>query len=507
MTNGIESELKFVFSRQSLPTIKTAVRGETGGSSEREHLISHYFDTADDYLWRHRTTLRVRHNGRDNIQTVKREKPSALNRDEYECGTDGDTPDLSAVNKTPLARLFKKRKVRDHLERSIDVDVTRETSTIELDGARIEVALDVGDITSHGETATINELELELKSGQTAALFELARCLCADAPICLSFISKAERGHLLAKRAWGRAFKSNSAAIDRRLNCADAFRLICHACLHDFALNMQALEGNDRIEALHQGRVSLRKLRAALRLFKPIVHDAHCQHLDDELRWISHVFGEARDLDVFQESVLEPAARDGDNPGARELADLTRAKRDQAHEEVNNGINSERMRILLVDLVAWMEHGRWCREERTEWRQSIDTFARQALRKRLRKFIRQAGDLAERDAAAQHKIRIKAKKLRYMAGFFKSAPQLVAKPKALQSLLTCLEEMQNCLGEIHDQRAISEFLLAEVRSLPAGANAMIGYAAGRLAQTQTDTGNKLSKAVDASRTLEEMNPF
>ncbi|WP_442754626.1 CHAD domain-containing protein [Methylocystis sp. JAN1] len=506
MANGVESELKFVFPPNALPAVRAALGHEKAGSPNHLHLISRYFDTADDYLWRHGTTLRVRKEGRHSKQTIKREQPSALERDEYETEADGETPNLDAFDATPLARLVRKPKMRDRLQCNFEVEVEREASTLSLHGSEIEAALDRGEVRCEGALIPFVELELELKSGERTELFELARRLCAAAPIALNLISKAERGRLLADGAWGHAFKGRPPKFKRRMNCAEAFQLACHSCLHDFIVNMQALESPDRVEALHQGRVALRRLRAALQLFKPMVEDRDFQRFDDELKWISHVFGEARDLDVFQDNAFEPAAKSDDNPGAAELAKLTGAKRDGAHEAVNAAVASLRLRLLLVELSAWIEEGTWRWRDRGA-QEPIEPFARRALKKQLRKFVKRARPLATLDPAERHKVRIKAKKLRYMANFFKSAPRLVAARKRLRRLLARLERMQNCLGELHDEQAMAEFLVEAIRNLPAGADPLIGYAAGQLAQPAGDSKRRLAAAVKAYRAVAESRPF
>jgi CHAD domain-containing protein len=70
-----------------------------------------------------------------------------------------------------------------------------------------------------------------------------------------------------------------------------------------------------------------------------------------------------------------------------------------------------------------------------------------------------------------------------MIGFFKTAPMLVSTPKALRRAIKRLEKIQDCLGRLHDQKARAEFLVSQVKSLPAGADAMIAYAAGALTDT------------------------
>lgn len=505
MANGVESELKFVFSPDALPAVKAALSREMAGAAERQHLLSRYFDTADGFLWRHGVTLRVRSDGGENKQTIKREHPSTLDRDEYETEADGAAPSPDAFDPTPLAHLLRKPKVRKRLQQNFEVEVEREASTLDFHGTQVEAAVDRGEVRCEGALSPFVELELELKSGERRELFELARRLCADAPIALNLISKAERGRLLAEGGWGRAFKGRPPAFSREMTCAEAFRLACHSCLHDFIINMQALERPDRVEAVHQGRVALRRLRAALQLFKPLVEDENFQPLDDELKWISHVFGETRDLDVFQDKCFEPAAKSGGNPGAAALARRTGAQRNRRRDELNAAVASLRLRRLLIDISAWLEEGGWRRGERAQ--EPLGLFARRRLGKALRKFVKRARNLDKLDPAGRHKIRIRAKKLRYMAAFFKTAPRLVAGRKSLRRLLGNLERMQDCLGELHDAQARAEFLMREIESLPAGADPLIGFAAGRLAQPAGDSDGKLAAALDAYRDVARSKTF
>lgn len=507
MSRTVETELKFTFPPEGLARVRAALGKVTGGARERRRLVSHYFDTQEDYLWRHGTTLRVRDDGVHRVQTLKRERASALSRDEYEFETNGDRPDLKAFEQTPLARLIKKPRVRRRLDANIAVDVNRDVSLIKAAKCEIEAALDSGEIYSKDASLSFGELELELKQGERDELFDLARRLCEGAPISLSLISKAERGHLLADGAWGRSFKGRSPAIKRRMTCAEAFRLVCHGCLHDFNLNVLALRGADRVEAVHQGRIALRRLRAALQLFKPVVKDADYQRLDDELKWISHVFGSGRDLDVFQDDVIEAVAGKGQIPGARKLADLTDAERSQAHEAISVAVSSKRLRMLLVDLIGWIEGGGWLQANKDRAGEKIGRFARRALKKELRKFLKSSDGFPKLDAGGQHKARIRAKKLRYMAGFFKNAPRLVSRRKALKRLLERLEQIQDCLGKIHDDQARAEFLMEQTKRLRDGADKMVAFAAGRLAQPAENVDARRAKAWAAFRAVMGSQPF
>ncbi len=75
MAGKVESELKFTFAPEALPRVRAALDKETDGSPERRRLVSSYFDTEDDYLWRHAATLRLRDDGEHRVQTLKRARP------------------------------------------------------------------------------------------------------------------------------------------------------------------------------------------------------------------------------------------------------------------------------------------------------------------------------------------------------------------------------------------------------------------------------------------------
>src|SRR5580693_8716867 len=53
----------------------------------------------------------------------------------------------------------------------------------------------------------------------------------------------------------------------------------------------------DEPDAVHQMRVATRRLRSTLRTFRRVIGPAG--HLDEELRWLGSVLGEARDAEVL----------------------------------------------------------------------------------------------------------------------------------------------------------------------------------------------------------------
>ena len=274
MVAGPEIELKFLFADSDVAKVKALVAAVSGAGQEtHQHLRTIYFDTPNQDLWNHGFAVRVRATGESHVQTVKRVAFSRIERDEWEAQNGRPELDLELIKNTPLARLAGKPSIRRALRPAFEVDVERTSFMLETGAGRIEASFDEGAIDANGEKFGVRELKLELKIGDRSALFSLARAFVAQA-VHPSLISKAERGHLLARGAWGYAAKNSKPRLAKDMTCRRAFQEICQTCLHDFQLNCW-VEKSDNIEAFHQGRIAIRRLRAAMAFFKPMVFELH----------------------------------------------------------------------------------------------------------------------------------------------------------------------------------------------------------------------------------------
>ena len=80
---------------------------------------------------------------------------------------------------------------------------------------------------------------------------------------------------------------------------SDAFATIMQ---HNFDYLLtweEAARSWDDIEGVHQFRVTLRRMRSALSLFRDAIPQSARKYWSDELRWVASELGMARDLDVF----------------------------------------------------------------------------------------------------------------------------------------------------------------------------------------------------------------
>jgi triphosphatase len=62
-------------------------------------------------------------------------------------------------------------------------------------------------------------------------------------------------------------------------------------------------------KGVHQMRVGLRRLRAAISLFAGILQDPQTAALKDELKWLTGELGPARELEVLVTQVVAPVRR------------------------------------------------------------------------------------------------------------------------------------------------------------------------------------------------------
>jgi len=160
--------------------------------------------------------------------------------------------------------------------------------------------------------------------------------------------------------------------------------------------------------------------------------------------------GPARDLDVFAADVFKHLSETG--AGEKEFAEASRdftLRREKAYAALANFVRSKRFRKTLLDVAEWVETGPWTRV-RAGAEQPIKEHAADVQAK-FRKQIRKKGsDLHELDARARHKLRIRAKKLRYMVEFFGGIFPGHKGVKRREAALNSLKTLQDTLGSLND---------------------------------------------------------
>ena len=274
MSTPKEIEIKLELSPATLPRLKKipllrAPKGATRRSAE----VSVYFDTDKHKLRKKGLMLRVRRIGNRYIQTIKATGRSGLfERDEWESGIASAHPDLDLARGTALEALVG-RKLRHRLKPMFETRVARTVYPLSSSTGEIEFTVDRGTIAAGDRSAPLCEIELELKRGSQAELFNVARELMQAVPARLEFRSKSQRGYELLDGKGDAPVTAERVDLVAGISTRDGFKAIGRACLRQIVSNGPALLKGDP-EGVHQMRVGLRRLRAALSLFADMMKQA-----------------------------------------------------------------------------------------------------------------------------------------------------------------------------------------------------------------------------------------
>ncbi len=233
-------------------------------------------------------------------------------------------------------------------------------------------------------------------------------------------------------------------------------------------------------DSVHQMRVASRRLTSALGTFDGLFEGDRAQSLRDELRWLAHWLGAARDAEVMRAELEEEMSA---LPSEQLLAPVRSTLTDRlvgseavAGEELAAAMRSDRYAALLDELSAFVA--------RPPLRAGVDleAAARAAVRRDLRRVRRRMAEAEGRSGRARelalHEARKRAKQARYSLETV--AP--VYEKRAV-GLARRYEALQEALGEHHDAVVIGELLREE------GARAGVrgggnGYSFGVLAGIQ-----------------------
>ncbi|SFM26496.1 CYTH and CHAD domain-containing protein [Methylobacterium pseudosasicola] len=445
-----EIELKLDCAGPDLTALAAHPRLQGVGGTEPELLVTTYYDTPNQDLRAAGLTLRVRKQGDRHIQTVKAGQGGVglFDRAEWETEIAGETPDLAAWADTAAEKVLQKADAP--LERLFSTAITRRVVPVEQGASRILVTLDEGRVESPAGEAPICEVELELAEGEPADLFALAQILAETVPLRLSATAKSSRGFALVDKTGPTAVKAGPVELPEAASAGEVFRRVARACLRHLRLNETVFLAGHAPEALHQMRVSLRRLRSALSLFAPMLEgDPRAVSFGDEIKRVTEPFGHARNLDVFLGDTLPGLIKDRpDDPDIAAMRELAETERASAYDAVLAILESPEWRGLIIDFAGWIEAGVWAGQEAAA--EDGRAFATRVLDKARDRLKKRGRGLKKLDPHTRHRARIAAKKLRYGAEFFS---ELYPKKKARRrqdKFGAALSDLQDHLGALND---------------------------------------------------------
>ncbi|MBK8119593.1 MAG: CYTH and CHAD domain-containing protein [Sulfuritalea sp.] len=282
-----------------------------------------YYDTSELSLRRRGIALRLRRKGRDWLQTVKLAGRSAAglsSRPEWETPYHGHF-DFSPIDQAAVRDWLQRPKLLARIVPICETRFRRVTWKFLAAPGAVLLTLDRGWIIANGRREAISEVELELAGAPVQAIFGLAA--------------------QLARRA-----TAQPIALSASMPALDGFRCIALACFEHLQQNHQGALGSDDPEYIHQMRLAMRRLRAALRLFAPVLPEHLANSLREPFSTLTGQLDRARDLDVLLSEIVNPVLDAlPDEPRLPALAGDITNRRYAA-------------RAQAIDLLAAPDHGR-----------------------------------------------------------------------------------------------------------------------------------------------------
>jgi CHAD domain-containing protein len=409
-----------------------------------------YYDTADLRLARWDASLRYRPGEGWTVKLPEGQQGVLLVRAEHVFAGDGRRPPAAAL---ALVRPFVRTA---GVSPSVRMRTLRRPVELrEPGGSRLGEVVDdeVQVLQGSRVLSRFRELEVELdEHGDTELLEQVVEQLLDAGALAADPTPKYLRALAGRERALGPEVVQPE--VDDGSSVEELLR-------HDLAASTLRLfrhEAGVRIgedpEAVHQARVSTRRIRSTLRTFSELLDEEWTDRLRDDLKWLADLLGEVRDTDVllerFEDHLAALPATDA-KAGHRLLAKLS-DQRDQARRRLLGAMAQEKYAVLLDDLVAaaaapaLLPGGD---------RPAVEVTPPLVTKpwKKLRKEVRQAGD--DPPDEALHQIRIRAKRVRYAA---EAVEPVFGKPAG--DFADAMADIQDVLGD-HNDAVVGEAWLRE----------------------------------------------
>ncbi|MGI8535932.1 MAG: CHAD domain-containing protein [Mycobacteriales bacterium] len=445
------------------------------GQAAVHELVAHYLDTQDLRLRAAGVTLRHRAGGEDGGWHLK--LPLGEDREELRVAGEDPTapvpPELQALVRAiardqplvPVAQLITRRTVRQLLDDA--GSVLAEVVDDDVQGA----------VPGAPEDATTRwrEWEVELGSGDRELLDVVERRLLEAGAERSGSPSKV--GRVLAGRAAEPGVPAWwSGPTGRAGTSGQVVQAHLRAQVDELVARDPQVR-RDLPDAVHKMRVATRRLRSALRTFRPLLDRTTADPIRDELRWLAGVLGEARDVEVMHARLRELIASQPEElvmgPVLSRVDLVIGGRYRHAHERVVGELDGPRYLRLLEALEALATAPPFQDRARGPAREVLAPLVRRTwtrLDKTMRAAERATGE--EQDLLL-HEARKQAKAVRYAAESVEPAFG-----RRAVRFARAVERLQEVLGE-HQDGVVTREALRELgaASSKSGEN---GFTFGRL---------------------------
>jgi len=340
----------------------------------------------------------------------------------------------------------------------------------------VEAVLLQGRLRAVADEAPVLRLRL---TGPPAAVLATFAALAREAPALPPRCALPEMARALARQESPRPRRLGAPQLDPDLGVEEALCLLIGHLTEVLLWHAPiAAAGTDPV-GVHQMRVAIRRLRSALRAFRPAADGPSLRRFDSAARDLANVLGPARDWDVFLAGLgAEIAAALPEEPRIAALMRAAAQRREAAYAALRETLAGPGFRALVWEAVALRELRPWRAEgdaDASERRdRDLPDFAAGVIEKRWRKLTEIGPEIGDLPDDEFHALRLEGKRVRYVAELF--AP-LWAKKRG-KRFLARLAEVQEAFGLANDA-AVARALVAPLGAKGGGASPWaVGVAEG-----------------------------
>lgn len=227
-------------------------------------------------------------------------------------------------------------------------------------------------------------------------------------------------------------------------------------------------------DAIHQVRVSCRRLRSDLRLFRKYLAGDWAKALRDDLAGLAMSCGEARDLEVIAALVRDTATSEDDAEHVSTILTTLTLGLERAAARSAEVVTSDRTALLVEDLEAVAA----APQLKEKAARPCGEVLPQLLAAARRTFDEAADQLKPWTADDDwHEVRLLAKRVRYAADTGASVLGEEVKGVAVQAA-----KFQDLLGKHQDHCAAADALSGLAREAAAEGDAELSFTLGRLTE-------------------------
>ncbi len=437
----IEIELKFaidpadIAAFRRLPFLRDVPATETA-------LSATYFDTEDHALYHAGYTLRLRRSAKGVTQTLKGPSTGGAGlfaRSEAEHLVEGDALDAALLAGDLPEEL--RLATSGRLAPIFTIETERTEWLLRSGASLISLCADSGAIEAAGQRQAVAEIELEVKEGPVEAAVALAQTAAAQVALHLEPLTKSDRGYRLIGVE---RLRRSRGALPPAQSFTATLRRIAASLLNDIALQRPVVAASGEVEAVHHMRVLLRRLRCLLDIVRETMDVPGIATAMRTLRRAFRRLGAVREIDILTAAL--PLNSEAADPALARLAEarmiaMARAARTLASRRFGRA----QLRLLAFATAT---------DDAAERPGRIQKELGRVLRRRWRA-LREAGAPGPQSPAARHRLRIKAKTLRYASDF---AEDLYPSEKALKQrkrLQSSVRTLQETLGQLNDERTLA----------------------------------------------------